>query len=293
MSEDDLNPVDRAAVSVTGESPPAGCGARLTWERERAGMTVTDIAARLRLHPKQVRALEAQDLAALPESAYVRGFVRSYARILGIDAVPLLADLDARAAPASGSVVDGMTGHSDYSPVRAAAQESASRRLVIGLAVIGLVALGIIGWLATRERASPVVVPAAAMPLPAAAATNLAGTARPTNEADSAVPASNEKIADGEDSGAVVPPVEAVATQERAPLLKLTFRGPSWVEITDGTGRVMVSEHKGAGDELALDGRAPMSVVIGDATRVSAEVRGEQFGLNQVTRGNVARFTVK
>jgi len=291
MSEDDLSPADRAAVPVAAESPPAGCGARLAWERERAGLTVNDVAARLRLHPKQVRAIEEQALARLPEPAYVRGFVRSYARMLGIDAAPLLADLDAGTAPSSGSVVDGMTIHGDYSPVRAAAQESASRRLVVGLSVIGLVTLGIIGWFATREKANPVVAPAAAsVTAPAAGSTS---SMKPVNEAV-AVPAAavEEKIGD-EGDAAPAPPAEAAVAPERIALLKLTFSGPSWVEVTDAAGRVLVSQHKDAGDELALDGGAPLSVVVGDASKVSAEVRGEPFAVTHVTRANVARFTVK
>ena len=47
-------PVDAAAEAP----PPASFGARLQWQRERLGLTVTDVAARLRLHPNQVRALE-------------------------------------------------------------------------------------------------------------------------------------------------------------------------------------------------------------------------------------------
>jgi cytoskeleton protein RodZ len=286
MSEDDLSPADRAAARLASEPPPSGCGARLAWERERAGVTVNDVAARLRLHPKQVRAIENEDLAALPEPAYVRGFVRSYARMLGIDAAPLLAELDLRNAPTSESVVDGMTTYGDYSPVRAAAQESASQRLVIGLAVIGLVALGIIGWFATRERASPVAVPVAVSVAPASA-----GSAQPAFE-PAAAPADAVEQKSGDEGDAPPPPPAEVAA-ERIALLKLVFSGPSWVEVTDAVGTVLVSEHKGAGDELALDGRAPLSVVIGDASRVSAEVRGEPFALTQVSRANVARFTVK
>jgi hypothetical protein len=86
---DDLaaGPADSDAP-VTGAAealPPTSFGARLNWERERLGLTVTDVAARLRLHPNQVRAIEQESLAKLPEAAYVRGFVRSYARVLNLD----------------------------------------------------------------------------------------------------------------------------------------------------------------------------------------------------------------
>jgi cytoskeleton protein RodZ len=285
MSEDDLNPPDRAAVTAdpAAAEPPASFGGRLAWERQKAGLTVTDIAARLRLHPKQIRAIEQENLDELPEAAYVRGFVRGYAKIVGIDATPLLTDLNDRLTPPAGSVVDAMTANGDYSPVRAAARETASRQFVIGLAVVGLIALGVIGWYSTREQARPVAVkaspPASA---PAQASAPIAADAVPV------APGSTPDAATAE---------PAVPAEPAAPvlksLLKLRFSGLSWVEVTDGSGRVLLSQHKAAGDEVLLDGNPPLSVVIGDATKATVEVRGEEFSLAPVTRTNVARFVVK
>ena len=153
MSEE-IQPAETAAelTGTAGDEPPVSFGARLRWERERAGLTVTDVAGRLRLHPNQVRALEEEALARLPEAAYVRGFVRSYARVFAIEPDALLADLATKIAPAGASVVDGMTQARDYSPVRAAAREQTSRRLVVIGAVLLLIVLGVLGWWATHGR---------------------------------------------------------------------------------------------------------------------------------------------
>lgn len=283
MSEDDLSE-DRAAAPADPRAaePPSSFGGRLAWERQKAALTVTDIAARLRLHPKQVRAIEQESLDELPEAAYVRGFVRGYAKIVGIDPTPLLADLNDRIAPPAGSVVDGMTANGDYSPVRAAGRETASRQLVIGLTVVGLVALGVIGWYSTREQARPVAVQAA-QPAPAQAA--------PTAMAADAAPAASSAVSDASTSQPAVPAEPEVPLHKS--LLKLTFSGPSWVEVTDGGGRVLLSQHKIAGDEVLLDGSPPLSVVLGNAAKVVVEVRGEEFSLAPVTRADVARFVVK
>ena len=104
-----------------------------------------------------MRAIEQESLAKLPEAAYVRGFVRSYARVLNLDPAPLLADLGLKLTPAADSVVDGMVQARDYSPVRAAAREHASRKIVMAGAVLLLIALGALGWYAThppRSRAA-------------------------------------------------------------------------------------------------------------------------------------------
>ena len=109
------------------DQPPASAGARLKWARERAGLTVNDVAARLRLHPAQVRALESETFKALPEAAYVRGFVRSYARIVDLPVEPLLADLAPKLGPTSTDLIERMTRERDYSPVRAAASLPTAR----------------------------------------------------------------------------------------------------------------------------------------------------------------------
>ena len=58
MSEN-AGTMDRGTPDTPAPGPaPASFGARLRWGRERAGLTVTDVAARLRLHLNQVRAIE-------------------------------------------------------------------------------------------------------------------------------------------------------------------------------------------------------------------------------------------
>src|SRR5678815_2876703 len=142
----------------------AGYGARLAAQRERAGLSVTDVAATLRLHPNQVRAIEQEDLARLPALAYVRGFIRSYARVVNADPEPLLSDLNAKLAPVRESVVDGMA--TDFAAARAAGRERLFPQWAIGIALVILVALGVIGWQTTLKppptQPQLVLLPAAA-----------------------------------------------------------------------------------------------------------------------------------
>lgn len=65
-------------------------GIALREARERLGLSVADAAAQTKLAPRQIEALEAGDYQQLPELAFVRGFVRSYAKILQLDVQPLL-----------------------------------------------------------------------------------------------------------------------------------------------------------------------------------------------------------
>jgi cytoskeleton protein RodZ len=58
-------------------------------------MSLADAAQALKLGPRQVEALEAEDWKSLPGNTMIRGFVRNYARLLNIDAEALMRALDA------------------------------------------------------------------------------------------------------------------------------------------------------------------------------------------------------
>ena len=77
----------------TGLATP---GAQLKEQREALGLSVEQIADQLKLAPRQVVALEAGDYASLPNMAVTRGFVRAYAKVVRIDATPLVAMIEVR-----------------------------------------------------------------------------------------------------------------------------------------------------------------------------------------------------
>ncbi len=274
-----------AADSMADEAP-AGYGARLAWERERANLGVTDVAARLRLHPNQVRAIEQEDLDRLPEPAYVRGFVRSYARVLNIDPSAILGDLNSKLSTSHASVVDGMANTGDYSPVRAAARERMSRQLVIGVALAGLVALGVVGWQSTQQARQVEIPPVAPVPVaPVIAPVAETASQAPNVVVQESVPAAEPAPAESES-------LAEASAAPAPPTLLLRFSGASWVEVTDAKGQILLSQLSDAGAEHALDGALPLTVVIGDAGKTAVDVRGEAFNLQPFTRNNVARITI-
>ncbi|WP_135229128.1 RodZ domain-containing protein [Deinococcus fonticola] len=70
-------------------------GAALQQAREAQGHDLADVAARTRIRSEYLRAIEAEELGALPERALVRSYITTYARDLALDPAPLLADLEA------------------------------------------------------------------------------------------------------------------------------------------------------------------------------------------------------
>lgn len=59
-------------------------GVILRTEREKKNINITDVANQLKINPRHLRAMEEGDISALPHPAYVRGFIRSYANLLGL-----------------------------------------------------------------------------------------------------------------------------------------------------------------------------------------------------------------
>lgn len=72
----------------------ATAGGMLLNARRQAGLSVDEVVAKLKLSRRQVEALEADRYGDLPGNTFVRGFVRNYARLLGVDAQPMLSYLE-------------------------------------------------------------------------------------------------------------------------------------------------------------------------------------------------------
>ena len=85
-----------------------GIGSALKDARRRIGMDVKEAEERTKIRAKYLRALEAEDWEVLPAPAYVRGFLRTYGALLGLDG-ELLADQFRRRheEPAAGALATG------------------------------------------------------------------------------------------------------------------------------------------------------------------------------------------
>jgi cytoskeleton protein RodZ len=76
----------------TGRGP----GSVLAAARLRAGLTLNDVAARTRVARPLLESLEAENWDALPAPVYVRGFIKLYAREVGLDARAVLRLLESQ-----------------------------------------------------------------------------------------------------------------------------------------------------------------------------------------------------
>ena len=96
-------------------------GAHLRRAREAANMNVDKVAAALLLQPQMIEALEADSFDHLPAPTFVRGYLRGYARVLGLPAEPILDMYDRRGfepPPLAPDVVETKQAHTSDTVVR-------------------------------------------------------------------------------------------------------------------------------------------------------------------------------
>lgn len=82
-----------AAVSAIEQERSRLPGVQLAAQRQAKGWTVEHVSSQLKLATRQILALEADNYLALPGAVIVRGFVRAYGKLLGMDADALVAAL--------------------------------------------------------------------------------------------------------------------------------------------------------------------------------------------------------
>ena len=81
-------------------APDPVVGPEIAAARTRLSLTVDDLATRTRIRPHVIESIEVDDFAPCGGDFYARGHLRTLARVLGIDAAPLLAAYDERYADA-------------------------------------------------------------------------------------------------------------------------------------------------------------------------------------------------
>jgi cytoskeleton protein RodZ len=282
------------------ENAPAiatvSAGAMLAHARESAGLTIDAVAQQLKLAPRQIKALEADDFGALPGRTFVRGFVRNYARLLRVDpAVALAALPDAIAAPALDRPVLTSSPRSIGEIPADDRRKPGIARWAIPLALIAVVAVAVVYEVGRPALESKLAEPAKVAVAPAAPATPPAAT--PASAESTALPNPLATPADPLPAPATGAPVTepGLAPQPTdAPpgetTLEFSFRGKSWVEVRDTKGAIIMSTMGTRGATQAVTSAPPIDIVVGNATEVDVTYGGTRIDTAPYLKQNVARL---
>ncbi|MCD9005666.1 DUF4115 domain-containing protein [Luteimonas sp. XNQY3] len=253
-----------------------GVGERLRDARMEAGLTVADIAARLRMQLRVVEALEAEDWVRLGAPVFIRGQLRSYLRLLKLP--ESLADgvSDANVRPPE------LTPRTYTPPMQRMLDKAMGRAVYV--VITALIAVPV--WVATRSQVD---------------------NSRPGEIASLGLDGNIESPA--EDSRPARPtPVTASlgALPKRAPAvptapesdtqastgLVMRFSGDSWIEVIGPDGAQVEQALVQAGQERRFEAGTVSRVKLGNANAVEVSRGGDVQDLSRFQRANVARFTV-
>lgn len=192
---------------------PTSVGEQLRAAREKAGLDLNDIATRTRIPLRHLEEIERGNLSALPSTTYAIGFVRSYARALGLPEQPLV------------DATRSEVGRPDPSDYQVQSYEPADpahvppRMLVwvaLGLLALVLASYGI--WRAKFYDGGNAPVTAESGALPEIPDANAAAAA----------------------NGAA--PAAAGAPINAAGAVTLTALQPVWLKVSDGENRLIMKE---------------------------------------------------
>lgn len=276
----------------------ASLGRTLREARERLGLSIADVAHQIKLAPRQIEALESDDYRQLPEMAFVRGFVRSCAKILHLDSEPLLALL-----PQPPKAVEPLVPASVEVPFPSPLSPQRQNLIVLGAALLLAVMVVVFAvWHFTTPQSkpetttveTPVALPVEVQLVPASPvaesgtmASAVAAVSTQLPVAQPAVPAAKPATAPKA--------AQAQADAGKTAALRLAFDQESWTEVRDQDGQLLSSQVNPPGSELRLDGRAPLSLVVGHANSVRLFYKGKQVDLKPYTNATseVARLTLE
>ncbi|WP_137009393.1 RodZ domain-containing protein [Aquitalea aquatilis] len=305
-----------------GQSTRLGVGAALKAAREQAGMSLGEVAERLKLSVRQLDAIEKDDFQQLPGATFVRGFVRNYARFLKVDSEPLMAQLEEHFPSAVNDVVN-LVKH-DPSSEPASMAETLARvsspagrsgktgKWLLWLVLAAAVAGGAV-WLAglqgksapvadqalqpmlTQQAASalaasaPVSASAAVVAEPATTpATASQAVVQPTTIASPVVTAS---AATAVSTGKT--PASAAAADSASGHIQLNAQQAAWVSVIDATGKKLQFGILEAGSSKELSGTPPFQLKIGNAAQVQLSFNGQPVALTDKIRGTTAKIELK
>lgn len=303
-----------------------GVGQEFRAARLARGMNIEDVARQLRLSVRQVTALEQDDYDNLASGTFLRGFVRNYAKLLQMDAGPLLQRLEQSLPPTPAPTISYQTEGIPFP----SNQGGGKRNLIIaGVSILVLLLIfeiydgseGNKGKQpqpdvktetrtgADRADALPQNQPPSAKTTgDTEASTDKAVVAEQKREVSAPLPAPipAAPLAPQGAPAAIVPEAASVPARESvniaAPepasggdVLRLVFEGESWTEVRDNGGRLLLSRINPRGTEQVLHGKPPFSLTIGNAAEVKLVYNNKPVDLAPYTNayGGTARLSLK
>lgn len=243
-------------------------GETLARARAERGLSVEDVSSATRIRSSLVRDIENDQFERCGGEVYARGHIRSIARVVGIDAAPLIEEFD---RDHGGSPVP-VAPVAPYDP---SVNERTERRRPNWAAamVVALVAvIGFAGWQLVAGNGTTT------------GSASHHGVAGPSESASPRPASPSPTPSTG--------PALAQVTPDQATVLIRVVGDSSWVSVKGADGRIVFQGLMQHGASQVFRDPALLQLVIGNAPAVQMVVNNHDIGVPPST-GNVARLAVR
>lgn len=304
-------------------------GKRLIEARDNLDLTCDDIASRLNLATEVIVKIDKNDFNQDIPTAFVRGYIKSYATQVGLDTGPMLKEFDRL----SGVIAPSLSRVQSISTFSTKRKELRSSHLLFKIVsiLILLVFLSLAGWELWKRIISPVTETQQSTNanLDLNSQGKLPGNgnqiALEINESDNTsiieekidnnqtVNNQTSSLSDIEqenssnevmDNSSQVSGTQASLTNTTNLLesdtdigsdlsmtsLVLDFSSDCWVKITDARGEVIALGVKKSGKHMPVEGVRPFNVILGDPSVVIMKYAGQSYDLTSYRAGRTANI---
>lgn len=292
--------------------------------RERQGLSVQDAADGLNLKPRVIQAIEEDRYDLLPPRTFVKGYLRAYAKLVGVKEYDVLAAFEHQQPEPEPDRVQ---------PAVPAAEHNGAvgllKWIVVAVALIVLAYVAYNTYVPRPDQPSSVGGLPPATQQPDAATGGPTGIQPPSEEAveelavteaeragEPSVPPPQEPVAAVAEQPAspsaevtaeenVPPQAQAQDQQQPAPTvarpeppaaatagLVISVNGESWLEVQDANGVRRFASLVQGSRTIRVDGTPPFTLLVGNAADVEVRYEGQPVALQPYRRGRVARLTV-
>jgi cytoskeleton protein RodZ len=309
--------MDGSGSSETNRTAGGGLaeiGAMLRRRREEVGQDLATISAVTHIKPIYLKAIEEGRRKDLPGTAYMIGYIRTYADYLGFDGNRLITDYHAELAGQRSRAPDKRAEPAEPEPV-ALSQVQGSPVLVLGgLVIMALAAYGVWAIVSGGESETqtvatdtPVEETAPAEPAPSEETAGQPGTPSPTNAeastgtepsgpvaetvpeetppaeeapaaAEDQVPPEADIASTGEEVVEESPPQQAAAEAEgQAGKIVVRARLESWIQVTNEKKEVLFSRVLRSGETYTVPEQKGLTLTTGNAGGIEILVNGKKL----------------